>query len=448
MKLKTIGNYLLVAFLAIQLIACDNKESIDSPFNATPTERLNARQKELNDVLESSEFGWKAVYFTDNKELGGYTHLFKFKAGKVNMASDFDNDTAIYESEYNMVLGSTVSLVFTSKNRIHLLSDSNSFPVESLRGKGYKGDFQFLYYGQENGAIVFRTNRGFGELRFEKATAQDWTDLSKNINMIPNVIGAPSRPLYRFIETNDGTKLSQFNFTFNPLTRFAIVNSTEVGPSINSNIGIGYTPTGIVVDPAIVVGNQKLSNFTYDEITGNFNAIGINGVTASIKYSNKPLIVTDDYKALLSGQPAANFGYVALYMMRAKTNSPYCIDLLTEINAFTGNAQRIDRIQFAFNSPTGSRLEYTFRGGKATIFQNVSISEDPVNKALILKHVSWTTGGNTIAEPAFLRKIAAEFTNSKGLYVTKENFKILFPNNVYTFASAASNFRITTYAFQ
>jgi hypothetical protein len=44
MKLKTIVNYLLFAVLAVQLVSCDNRE-IDSPFNATPTERLNAKQK-------------------------------------------------------------------------------------------------------------------------------------------------------------------------------------------------------------------------------------------------------------------------------------------------------------------------------------------------------------------------------------------------------------------
>ena len=75
------------------------------------------------------------------------------------MASDFDTDTDIYKSQYEIQLGSTVSLVFTTKNRIHLLSDSNNSSYYSLEGKGYLGDFQFLYYGQENGEIVFKTNR-------------------------------------------------------------------------------------------------------------------------------------------------------------------------------------------------------------------------------------------------------------------------------------------------
>jgi hypothetical protein len=58
------------------------------------------------------------------------------------MASDYDNDTSVNTSEYSIELGSTTSLVFTTKNKIHLLSDSNNSP-QQLRGKGYKGDFQF-----------------------------------------------------------------------------------------------------------------------------------------------------------------------------------------------------------------------------------------------------------------------------------------------------------------
>ena len=300
MKIKQIINYLLVALLAIQLVSCDNKEAIDSPFSGTPTERLNAKEKELNDLLMSSELGWKAVYFTDNTQLGGFTHLFKFKDGKVDMASDFNNDTSIQSSEYDIILGSTVSLVFTTKNRIHLLSDSNSFPIASLRGKGYLGDFQFLYYGQENGEIIFRTSRSFQEVRFVKAKETDWIDLAQSRLMVPNVAGATTRPLFRLLETNDGTKVSQFDFNFTSASRFATSNSIETGSSVTNNIGIAYTPTGIIVSPAVKVGSQSLSAFTYDAATGNFNATGTAGVSASIKYSTKPLVLTDDFKGAVN----------------------------------------------------------------------------------------------------------------------------------------------------
>lgn len=445
MKLKTIINYLFIAVVAMQLVSCDNKETLDSPFNATPTERLNAKQKELNDLLESSEFGWKAVYFTDTTQLGGFTHLFKFKAGKVDMASDFDDDTAIYPSEYSIELGSTVSLVFTTKNKIHLLSDSNNYPTASLRGKGYKGDFQFLYYGQDNGQIVFKTNRSFEELRFVKATAADWTDLAKNRAMIPNVIGASTRPLFRLLETNDGTKISQFDFNFTAASRYAVANSIDSGSNLSYNMGIAYTPTGITISPAVKVGTQLLSQFTYDAATGNFNATGTAGVTASIKYSNKPLVLTDDYKNLLNGNVQTVYAYIAANLATAPTNSALCVALLKEVNASLPATQSISRIQFYFNSPYGDYIQYRFNGGKASIYHNVTVKEDPINKTLILTHDSWDNGAALIAEPSFLKNIDKQLMDPKGLYVKKESFKITYSNTIYTFTTASNNFRLTSY---
>lgn len=445
MKLKTIINYLLVAFIAIQLVSCDNKETLDSPFGATPTERLNAQQTELNDLLESSEFGWKAVYFTDTTQLGGFTHVFKFKDGVVDMASDYDDDTSIYSSEYSIELGSTVSLLFSTKNRIHLLSDSDNYPTSALRGKGYKGDFQFLYYGQEDGQIIFRTNRSFEELRFVKATAADWTDLAKGRAMIPNVIGATTRPLFRLLETNDGSKISQFDFNFTTASRYAVANSIESGSSFSYNMGIAYTPTGIIVSPAVKIGSQSLSEFTYEASTGSFNATGTAGVSATIKYTDKPLVLTDDYLPFLDGNPSTAFGYIASYLSRAPSNSLVAKTLLAEINTNLPAGITISRVQLQFNTAFGSYIAYTFTGGKSAEFHNVQVIEDPVNKTIIFQDLGWDSGST----PAVLAKIDAELMNPKGLYVKRESFQFGGPpNTIYTFTSASSNFRLTTYAFQ
>jgi hypothetical protein len=445
MKLKNIINYFLVALLAIQLVACDNKENLDSPFNGTPTERLNAKEKELNDLLASSEFGWKAVYFTDNTQLGGFTHLFKFKDGKVDMASDFDNDTSIFSSEYDIVLGSTVSLVFTTKNRIHLLSDSNNFPTAALRGKGYKGDFQFLYYGQDNGEIIFKTNRSFEELRFVKATAQDWADLPKNIAMIPNMVGASTRPLFRLLETNDGTKVSQFDFTFTSNSRFATSNSIESGSSLTNNIGIAYSPTGIVVSPAVKVGNQELTTFTYDPATGNFNATGTGGVTASIKYSAKPLVLTDDYKMFLPGSPYIYFGYfVGDYIEDAPTNSTLFVSLLNQANTGLPVGKKLTDIYVYLNHPTlGSFINYYFENG-SFIRHYIVITEDAVNKKVILTDRGFAAGG---AYPplSFIRAIDAQLLDTNGIYVKKEKFKLGYSNDVYTLTASQNPFRMSVW---
>lgn len=444
MKVKNIFSYLIAAILVLQLVACSSTDA-EQKFDQTPTERLNTQKKELNDLLLSSEYGWKAVYFTDSTQLGGFTHLFKFLPdNKVNMASDFDTDTGVYKSQYDIQLGSTVSLVFTTANRIHLLSDSNDYPTAALRGKGYLGDFQFLYYGQEKGDIIFRTNRTVQELRFVKATAQDWTDLEKNAITLNNINGDATSPLFRLLITNDGSALHNFDFDFNSAARFGEATSLDPAYSESYNFGFSYTPTGAIAKPAVVVKGQKLTNFLYDSATNNFIATGTNGVSATIKYTNTPPILTDDYKILLPGKIFARFGYYAEdYTEDAPTNSQLFINELGEINAALPEGVALESVQLYLNHSLGNFIYYTFVG-RAAVFHYVDVVEDAPGKKIILKHKSWN-GSTTAAAPAFLATFDKNLVNTSGVYVKKENFKLGYTNTVYTFTSASSSFRMTTW---
>lgn len=434
--------------LILQLSACSPSTEAEQIFDENPTTRLNNQKTELNDLLLSSKDGWKLVYFTDNSVLGGYTHLFKFSSdGVVEMASDFNDDTKKYKSEYQIQLGSTVSLVFTTANRIHLLSDSNSYPITALRSKGYLGDFQFLYYGQENGELVFRTNRTSAEIRLVKATDQDWTDLAKNFLMIPNIVGKNTTALYRGLEVNDGTTKKTYDFNaFSTVTRFTTYSDTEG----TYDMGIGYAPDGLIVSPAIVAGGQSLSHFIFNSADGSFTATGTNGVSATIKYSDTPFIITTDYRPMLQS-PSTAYGYIAANLAAVPTNSVRCNAILAAINNALPSTQKVNRVQFTFNDANGdSYIAYTFTGGKTTIYHNITVKEDAANKTLIVVPGTWENNlGATIPQPDLLKDIDAELTNSKGLYVRKEAFTFNASNKIFTFTNANNNgFRLTTYAFQ
>jgi hypothetical protein len=452
MKIKNIFKFLVIAFLATQLGACDKNEA-EQKFDKTPTERINAQKKELNDVLLSSEYGWKAVYYTDNTQLGGFTHLFKFSAdGKVAMASDFDSDTNIYNSNYSIEIGSTVSLLFSTKNRIHLLSDSNNYPTAGLKGKGYKGGFQFLYYGQENGEIIFKTNRSFQELRFVKATAEDWTDLELNTEMAQNVIGSDKRPLFRLLEINDGTDIHKLDFNYASNTRFATANSVENGYNISYNMGIAFTKTGITVSPAVVVNDQKLTEFIYDDNTGSFTATGTNGVNAVIKYSDKPLVLTDDYKLLLPGGGNNVYAYMRGFTELEGPNSALFLSLLEDIEKADGVP--LIRAQLWFNNADGTNyIEYRSGDDQTEIryYHYFTIKADDVNKTVTFIPGVWKSSnaiagesgtapqGPTISRPSFLKALDDQFMNPNGLYFAE------IPTvgyRGYTFASTTSPFRM------
>ncbi|WP_316632723.1 DUF4302 domain-containing protein [uncultured Flavobacterium sp.] len=457
MKVKHLYKYLFAALLALQLSSCNNNTDAEQLFDKTPTDRLNAQKSELKDALLASPFGWKLVYFTDNTVLGGYTHLFKFaQDGTVEMASDFDDDTAVYKSEYAIQLGSTVSLTFTTKNRIHLLSESDNYPIPALRSKGYLGDFQFLYYGQEKGEIIFRTNRTAKELRFVKATAEDWANLPQNLVMEQNVIGAPTRPLFRLLETNDGTKTHQLDFSFSPVTRFAEANSIEAGYSVSYNMGIGYTPTGIVVSPAVEVASQKLTEFVYDDATGSFTATGTNGVSATIKYSTKPLVLTDDYKLLAPGSANNVYAYIYSITKAEKANSALFLSLLANAEASAGAGIMITRIQPWFNNADGtSYIEYRFA---ATTNPAVTIARryhyftptvDATKKTVTLTPGVWKSstaaGAPAIAAPSYLKALDDQFMNPSGLYFARIPVS---GYTGYTFTSTTTPFRMVAYSFQ
>lgn len=456
MKIKNIYKFLFAAFLALQLSACDNNTDADPKFDKTPTERLNAQMAELKEVLLSSPEGWKAIYFTDNTILGGYTHFFKFSPdGTVEMSSDFDEDLDTYvtrKSEYQIQLGSTVSLTFTTNNWIHLLSESDNYPIDELEAKGYLGDFQFLYYGQENGQIIFKANRNGQEIRFVKATKEDRDNLPKNFDMIPNVIGSESRPLFRLLETNDGTTKHQFDFSFSPITRYATANSIETGYSVSFNFGVGYTPTGIVVNPGIQVGSQKLTDFVYNDADGSFTATGTNGASAVIKYSNKPLVLTDDYKKLLPGSGNNVYGYIYDLTKFESANSALFLSLLRNSEQAAG--AMLSRVQLWFNNADGTNyIEYRFADASgATIarrYHYFSLSLNADNKVVIFTPGVWkstaTAAAPAIATPSFLKALDDEFMNPQGLYFAKTPVS---GYTAYTFTSTTTPFRMVAYSFQ
>lgn len=442
MKTKNIFRYLILLFLAIQLNGCTSTEA-EQKFGDTPTERLNKQKTELDNLLLAPANGWKVVYYTDDNQLGGFTHLFKFLPdGRVDMASDFDTDTEIHNSQYEIQLGSTVSVVFTTKNKIHLLSDSNNSPLAA--GKGFLGDFQFLYYGQENGDLVFRTNRTVKEVRFVKATAQDWTDLEKNEVSIANMTGDITSPLFRILETSAGGTVKKYEFNFNSVTRFGLAAPLE-GNGETLKAAVAYTPAGITVKPAIVVGTQSLTDFIYNPTDKSFVATGTDGVTAAIKFTNAPPRLTDDYKPFLAGGPQITIGYIAANLSEAATNSPYAMSIINKVNAALPANQKISRVQIAFNDPlNGNYIAYTFTGGKSAIYHFFTTTEDPVNKTIILTNDGWTVSPEA---RAFLKILDDEITNPKGLYLKKESFTIFYSNVIYTYASAATPFRLTNYRF-
>lgn len=262
---------LLIAGFAV---GCSS-DNFDSKFDQTPTERIETRKKELNDLLLSSEHGWRVTYFTNNTILGGFTYLFKFKPnGNVEMITDFDNvgnvnSLSVSESEYAIRMSGSISLVFTTGNYIHYLGDNNNYPIATLKGKGYLGDYQFIYIGNDGKNIEFEAGRNHAKLTFEPVSADDWDDLKYNRVMLTNF-----GKVKNLIISENGTE-ERFAVQYGVKTRFAKV-SNAAGQTVNRSggVGVGFTKDGAILNPAITFDDgSSISRLVYENghFTGEVN---------------------------------------------------------------------------------------------------------------------------------------------------------------------------------
>lgn len=250
MNLRYIKSGLLVCMLSLFTVGCQDTDP-DDIFGEKANVRIERARGELNAALLDSEYGWKMIYFTDDTQLGGFTHLIKFDnqvANSVKMVSDFNATTLIpKESTYTLPMASTISLLYATPNHIHELGKGNQYPNAGLKGKGYLGDNQFLFYGYDGDILTLRGNRGLFDIKLTKATAEDWNDISKNTALM-NLV-AQKRSL---IMTENGESMT-LNFRYTKNTRYATVLNNEQTISVNSRggIGIGFNVDEIIVSPAI-----------------------------------------------------------------------------------------------------------------------------------------------------------------------------------------------------
>lgn len=269
-----------LACLAFLAFGCADNDP-DDLFSKSANERKNERIAELQNELLSSEYGWKFTYFTDDFDvndprLGGFSHVFRcLDDHTIEMISDFDQNSLIVgnPSSYRISMAGTVSLLFDTKNKIHLLSDSGNSP-SGLEAKGYKGDFEFQYYGIEENGLKFRTTRSAVDLVFERATAEDWEDLKLNRNVM-TVLNSKKR-----IFVVEGDNAESYNFSFNTQRRFALILDATETMSVNANggVGIGFQKDGIIINPPIefedgsslselkLVGNQFIGQVGNNQI--------------------------------------------------------------------------------------------------------------------------------------------------------------------------------------
>ncbi|WP_109436934.1 MULTISPECIES: DUF4302 domain-containing protein [Aquimarina] len=311
-------------FLSLLLVffSCSDDDN-EELFNEAPSTRIDQRISELQNLLLASPDGYRAIYFTKNDEYGGFTFYMKFNSdGTVEMTSDVDSETAITTSRYEVKMGTTTELLFSTRNHIHKVSDSN---IPGLIGSGYEGNSNFQYISSENGNITFIEPRNEAVIIFEPVTAGDWanvdTSLARRSSLLPTATSSVFQGLT--IEDASGNK-TVYTLDYDSLRLFInSANQAEDGTVTEISYGIAYTTDGLVASPPIEIDGTSYETFVFNETSMSYIST-VGGNTATIGFLEEPPFITNDvfdigvdfttflYRPSLGTNPLTSLGFDAI----------------------------------------------------------------------------------------------------------------------------------------
>lgn len=379
--MKNLYKYVFLLLIACGILsACSDDD--DRVYEETNTARYEQQEEELYNLLQSSEQGWKMTYFTDDpryttdsQQLGGWSFVFNFTDDKhVTMVSDYSAETLNpKESEYEIKVGSTVKLSFVTANWIHLLTDSANYPTSALEGYGYKGDNEFLYYGQEGEDLIFRSNREQIEVRFQKATQEDWDNLEE-----ARQIGQLLNNSDLMLEIDNGNEVLQYDLSYNSSSRY--IRNQD---SLDLSFGIAFKPDGLKVVKPIPVGNEQATDFVFDEDNYWFIAELSDGKTAKIILEEPEPTVQ-----LFEQEGAFTFQGVA-WLFDSPTTESYILDVWNPL--FTNIDENTD-LQLGGFFITDSQIQYLMYDSEdesVYAIHNFNYTLDEDNNRIILTDNGW-----------------------------------------------------------
>ncbi|MFS4483891.1 DUF4302 domain-containing protein [Hyunsoonleella sp. 2307UL5-6] len=298
MKLITKNSFLKLLFLSFLVFSSCSDDEDQNIFDQTPSERVDQAINELQELLLAQPNGYKAVYFTKNDERGGFTTFMQFNAdGTVRQTSDFNDDIDLQNSSYEVRLGTSIELVFTTRNHITKGTDPtaiteviNGFPT----GLGFFGTSVFQFFSNDNGVLTFRDIRN-SDTALMVLYPTNFTDFDTEsisaVNQLRNQIPRIAEPeLYQVFEIENANGGIKYDMLYNETRRFTNLSGFSETEIINLTFGVAYTEEGITISPALEFEGVSYSDFIYDETTERFVST-VDGTTASIYYSNAPAFI-------------------------------------------------------------------------------------------------------------------------------------------------------------
>jgi len=437
---------LALAALIFTMSCRDKKEK--EVFEKPAAERIQQSINSLREKLKSHAPGWKLAYKPDKAKTGHYQFLFRFvNDTEAEIASDFSSDDlTLKKSEYSVLYGSTTKLSFSTAGPLHKLSDSEFSPIPGSPGSGLKGDFEFLYYGEnEQGDLVFRTNRTNETLLFKKASDNSLKDIESSYANLAKL--ARRKSVYRALfESKDGTTIkSSFSFPYNArVIKIRGVTERSGKPVLDAGYltGYGLMPEGIYLDSVKRKSGEFLKNvqLKYNENQKRFETVLSDGTLLAIGDSNAPIIPASGQKDFLD--PTLTSGLTFWYKDE---------DLEEGLTTLSFDAIVEELIPLGFNAYFGLVVQDTNRdlADYILLFGTASVSngavralltyEDKGDRLVIKRTGEYTDEDSSIkpanANTAQFKEFMDFLTDPQGFYVENLGKITAFENQIFTFTS-------------
>jgi len=447
-RIACLSTICLALAALIFTISCRDKKEKEV-FEKPAAERIQQSINSLREKLKSHAPGWKLTYKPGKTETGHYQFLFRFvNDTEAEIASDFSSDDlTLKKSEYSVLYGSTTKLSFSTAGPLHKLSDSKFSPIPGSLGSGLKGDFEFLYYGEnEQGDLVFRTNRTNKTFLFKKASDNSLKDLELSY---PNLgkLDQKKTVYHFFSESKDGTTIkSDLNFPYNArVINIRGVTESNGKPVLDAGYltGYGLAPEGIYLDSVKRNSGEFLKNvqLKYNENQKRFETVLSDGTLLTIGDSNAPVIPADGHKYFLDPKLTSyvlfNFGHQDLVSL----STDGFIELFGPCIRIGVDGGFILYRQLSFASASGTRkIDYAFIPGTASVLNGpvraLLIYEDKGDR-LVIKRNGYREAGSAIkpANAAVFNRFMNFLTDPQGFYVENQGAVTRYPNLVFTFTS-------------
>jgi hypothetical protein len=171
-------NYIYLFIFVFLFMACSDEDRIFSEASGT---RSAQYLEECYSILQSSDQGWKMVYYPDTSSYGGYNFIMKFYDGnRVEMLSEFGSE--IINSSYRIDMSQGPMLVFDTYTYIHELSKPDNNPPNGLTG-----DFEFVIQDKSEDRLELVGRKKNEKVLLERATEQDWVNIVGMHNIQNNI---------------------------------------------------------------------------------------------------------------------------------------------------------------------------------------------------------------------------------------------------------------------